>query len=58
VAAFDTTLNGQHAIALASSSDLSHVIVLAGLGSNLTAGDLLADHQTSATETLLLRNIS
>ncbi len=32
VAAFDTTPNGQHAIALASSSDLCHGVVLAGPG--------------------------
>ena len=44
--AFDTTVNGQHAIALASSSDLTHGVVLAGMGSSQTAADLLANHLT------------
>jgi hypothetical protein len=42
--AFDTTVNGAHAIALASSSDLAHGIVLTGLPGADTAANLLQVH--------------
>jgi hypothetical protein len=45
--AFDTTVNGAGAIALASSADLTHGVVLLNTGSQ-TASDLLAAHTTFA----------
>ena len=45
--AFDTSIGGQHAIALASSADMTHGIVLMGMRANDTAADLMAHHLTS-----------
>ena len=42
--AFDTTMDGGHAIALANRADLSHGLVLTGLPATATAADLLAHH--------------
>ena len=44
--AYDTTINGVHAIALASSADLTHGVVLTGLSSGLTAANLMTSHVT------------
>ena len=44
--AFDTKVNGNHAIALASSSDLLHGIVLTNVTGGLTAASLLTSHTT------------
>jgi hypothetical protein len=44
--AFDTTVSGSHAIALASSGDLMHGVVLLNMPSDQTAADLLANHVT------------
>jgi Tryptophan-rich Synechocystis species C-terminal domain len=44
--AHDTTVNGNAAIALASSGDASHGLVLTNLGGGLTAAQLLASHTT------------
>ena len=40
--AFDTSVGGQHAIALANSANQTHGIVLLGMGTN--AADLMAHH--------------
>jgi hypothetical protein len=42
--AFDTTVGGVHAIALASSADPSHGVVLTNMPTNDTAANLLASH--------------
>jgi hypothetical protein len=42
--AYDTTVGGVHAIALASSADLAHGVVLLNAGSSLTAANLLSAH--------------
>ena len=44
--AYDTSVNGQHAVALAAASDLSHGVVLVGLSS--TAASLLSSHVSFA----------
>jgi hypothetical protein len=44
--AYNTTVGGQNAIAIASSADLSHGVVLLNVASTLTASDLLASHTT------------
>ena len=44
--AYDTTVGGQHAIAIASSADLAHGVVLLNVASSQTAADLLANHTT------------
>ena len=44
--AFDTLVDGRHAIALASNSDLSHGIVLMGMPTTQTAADLLTNHMS------------
>jgi hypothetical protein len=46
--AFDTTVGGNHAIALASSSNLLYGVVLLNMPSGDTAADLLASHVTFA----------
>lgn len=46
--ATDTQLNGAAAIALYSSADTSHGIVLTGLGSGMNAANLLFNHTTYA----------
>lgn len=45
---FDTTLNGQHAIALANKYNLGQGVVLANMPSDLTAAELLTDHMSFA----------
>jgi hypothetical protein len=42
--AFDTTVNGVHAISLYSSADTSHGVVLLGMPSVDTAANLMASH--------------
>jgi hypothetical protein len=42
--AFDTTVGGSHAIALASASDLSHGVVLLNMPTADTAANLLSSH--------------
>ncbi len=44
--AYDTTVGGLHAIAIASSADLSHGVVLLNMPSSETAAELLASHTT------------
>jgi hypothetical protein len=44
--AFDTTVNGQHAIALANRADTAHGLVLTNMPANDTAADLMANHLT------------
>ena len=44
--AFDTSVDGRHAIALAGAADTTHGIVLLGLPANSTAADLMANHLT------------
>jgi hypothetical protein len=46
--AYDTSVNGQHAVALAAASDLSHGVVLVGLSSSITATSLLSSHVSFA----------
>jgi hypothetical protein len=46
--AYDTSVNGQHAVALAAASDLSHGVVLVGLSSSVTAASLLSSHVSFA----------
>jgi serralysin len=46
--AFNTTVGGNLAIALASSGDLSHGIVLVNVSTGLTAANLMASHTTFA----------
>jgi serralysin len=46
--AFDTSVGGHHAIALASSSDLQHGVVLLNLPTADTAANLLTSHVTFA----------
>ena len=41
---FDTTLNGQHAIALANKYNLGQGVVLVNMPNDVTATDLLANH--------------
>ncbi len=41
---FDTTLNGQHAIALANKYNLGQGVVLANMPNDVTATDLFANH--------------
>ena len=53
--AYNTVVNGSHAIALASSSDLSHGIVLTNLTGGLTAASLLALHTTFVDGHALVR---
>ncbi len=48
LAAFDTTVGGQHAVSLASNADLAHGVVLLGMGPGQTAADLMAHHLTFA----------
>ncbi len=43
-AAFDTTVDGQHAIALANAADLKHGLILTGMPAQDTAADLVAHH--------------
>jgi hypothetical protein len=45
---FDTTLNGQHASALANKYNLGQGVVLANMPSDLTAAELLTDHMIVA----------
>jgi len=42
--AFDTTYNGQHAIALADKYSLGQGVVITGVDASQTAADLLANH--------------
>jgi hypothetical protein len=42
--AYDTTMGGVHAIAIASSADLMHGVVLTNMPTGQTAADLLANH--------------
>jgi hypothetical protein len=49
--AFDTTVGGVHAIALAGSNDLTHGIVLLGMPTANTAANLLASHLTLSGST-------
>jgi hypothetical protein len=44
--AFDTSIDGQHAVFLAGTSDVAHGVVLLGLSSTLTAAGLLSTHTT------------
>ena len=44
VVAFDTTVDGQHAIALANQADTSHGLVLTDMPGS--AADLMANHLT------------
>jgi hypothetical protein len=46
--AFDTTVGGNHAIALASSSDLQHGVVLLNMSAADTAANLLTSHVSFA----------
>ena len=46
--AYDTTVGGAAAIAIASSADSSHGVVLTGVSGSQTAADLLANHVTFA----------
>jgi hypothetical protein len=49
--AFDTTVGGVHAIALAGSNDLTNGIVLLGMPAADTAANLLASHMTLSGST-------
>ena len=42
--AFDTTVEGQHAIALANAADTAHGLVLTGMAADQTAADLMTNH--------------
>ena len=44
--AFDTTVGGAHAIAIASSANLTHGMVLLNMSAGQTAADLLTNHTT------------
>ena len=46
--AANTSLNGANAISIYSSADPTHGVVLTGVGSGMTASDLLANHLTFA----------
>ena len=52
--AFDSSVNGQHAIALANSADMTHGIVLTGLPAGDTAADLIAHHLTFSGGTAMV----
>jgi hypothetical protein len=51
---YDTQVNGAQAIALAGSGDLSHGLVLTGLGSGVTASSLIAHHLTVAGDVAMI----
>ncbi len=46
--AFDTTVEGQHAIALANAADTSHGVILTNMAANNTAAGLMASHLSFA----------
>jgi hypothetical protein len=48
VHAFDTTVNGAHAISIASSADPTHGVVLLGVAASQTALDLMSNHSNVA----------
>ncbi len=47
--AFDTMVDGQHAIALTQRADIAHGLVLTNMPANETAADLMAHHLTFAS---------
>lgn len=53
--AFDTSVNGTHAIALASSADLNHGVALLGQPAGQTASDLLTNHTSYVDGHVLIR---
>ena len=44
--AYDTKVEGTHAIAIASTTDLAHGVVLLGMSTGQTAANLLVSHTT------------
>lgn len=52
--AFDTSVNGQHAIALASSADTNHGVVLLNQPVGQLASDLLTNHAVSSGGHMLI----